>query len=216
MLLLVAVASPFAASPFIASLAAQRPTAGTAKPASPDGPGGPGAKDRATAPAFITPPEDYVVGIEDVLGVQFWRDDQMSGDVVVRPDGKITLRLLNDIVAAGLTTDQLRERLEKEASRLLAEPQATVVVKQINSRRVYIVGEVAKQGPLPMITPITVLQFLALAGGLTDFAQKEKIFILREEGGKQITLPFDYDAVFNKRRLELNILLRPGDTVVVP
>jgi polysaccharide export outer membrane protein len=179
----------------------------------------PGAKPPAkpgTAAPVITPPEDYVVGVEDVLSVQFWRDDQMSGDVVVRPDGKITLRLLNDIVAVGLTTDQLRELLQVEASKFLAEPQATVVVKQINSRRVYIVGEVGKQGPLPMITPITVLQFISLAGGLSEFAQKDKIFILREEGGKTVTLPFDYDAALNKRRLELNIILKPGDTVVVP
>jgi polysaccharide export outer membrane protein len=171
---------------------------------------------KAGSTLVVTPPEDYVVGVEDVLGVQFWRDDQMSGDVVVRPDGKITLRLLNDVVAAGLTTDQLRARLEMEASKYLAEPQATVVVKQINSRKVYIVGEVGKQGPLPMITPITVLQFISLAGGLSDFARKEHIYILREEGGKTLTLPFDYDAVLSKRRLELNIVLKPGDTVVVP
>lgn len=210
---------------FPGTVEAQRaPVAPTRRPA----PARPAAPPPATEPApivsdgsaaatgIITPPQDYVIGVEDVLSVQFWRDEQMSGDVVVRPDGKITLRLLNDIAAAGLTTDQLRVRLQTEAAKFLAEPEATVVVKQINSRRVYLIGEIGKQGPIPLISPMTVLQLISLAGGLSEFAKKEQVFILRTEGGTTRTIPFNYAEVIRGRSLEQNILLRPGDTLVVP
>lgn len=207
-----------------AAPAPRRPSSTGAAAAAPEAPA-PGASSGAvaspgpvtsTAPIAGATPGDYVIGVEDVLGVQFWRDDQMSGDVVVRPDGKITLRLVNDVVAAGLTTDQLRERLEKEASKFLAEPQATIIVKQINSRRVFTIGEIGKQGPLPMISPLTISQLISVAGGLTEYAQKENIFVKRMEGDKVVTIRFDYSAFMRGRNLEQDILLRPGDTLVVP
>src|SRR5215467_14662660 len=134
--------------------------------------------------AGLKVPADYVIGADDVLTVVFWRDKDMSGDVVVRPDGKITLPLLNDIQAAGLTPDQLREQVSKLAEHFLEEPAATVVVKQINSRKVFITGEVSKPGPYPLTTPTTVLQLIAMAGGLGEYAHKDEIVIMRSEGGK--------------------------------
>lgn len=174
---------------------------------------------QAGAPAAVQGvplPEGYVIGPEDVLNIQFWRDDQMSSDAVVRPDGKITLRLINDVHASGLTPDQLRETLLKAAAKFLEDPAVTVIVKQINSRKVMVIGEVAKQGPQPLNGPLTVLGAIAQAGGFTDYADKEKILIIRVEGGKQIPRRFNYQEVVEGRKLEQNILLMPGDIVTVP
>ncbi len=167
--------------------------------------------------AGVTPPADYVIGPEDVLVVQFWRDDQISGEAMVRPDGKITLRLLNDIQASGLTPDQLRAVLLKEANRYLEDPSVTVIVKQINSRKVMVMGEVGKTGPLPLNGPLTVLQAIGMAGGLTEYAKKGEIAVIRSEPGKpQRRIPFDYEAIAQGKKLEQNILLMPNDTVLVP
>jgi polysaccharide export outer membrane protein len=169
------------------------------------------------ASAVVTPPADYVIGPEDVLGVVFWRETNMTADVVVRPDGKISLPLINDIQAAGLTPDQLRERVQAEASRFFEDPNATVIVKQINSRRIYITGQIVKPGPYPMIGPMTVLQLIAMAGGLSEFADQENIIIWRaNEFGQQVSYAFNYKAVSRRRNLQQNISLKPGDTVVVP
>jgi polysaccharide export outer membrane protein len=178
----------------------------------------------AATPALATPPpvagvpvpDGYVIGPEDVLAVQFWRDDQISGDAVVRPDGKITLRLLNDVDAAGLTPEQLRERLMQAASKFLEDPQATVAVKSINSRKVYITGEIIKSGPFAINSPMTVLQLITMAGGLTEYAKRDKILVHRLESGRPIVLKFDYEAVLEGKKLEQNILLRPNDQVTVP
>jgi polysaccharide export outer membrane protein len=169
------------------------------------------------AAAGVTPPADYVIGPEDVLIVQFWRDDQISGEAMVRPDGKITLRLLNDIQASGLTPDQLRAVLLKEADRYLEDPSVTVIVKQINSRKVMVMGEVGKTGPLPLNGPMTVLQAIGMAGGLTEYAKKNEIAVIRSEQGKPPRrIPFDYQAIAQGRKLEQNIFLMPNDTVLVP
>src|SRR6185295_11169335 len=125
----------------------------------------------ATASLAVVPtPPDYVIGADDLLSVVFWRDKDMSSEVAVRPDGKISLPLLNDIQAAGLTPSQLRDRLTEDAKRYLEDPNVTIVVRQINSRRVFVTGEVAKPGPYPLIGPTTVLQILATAGGLKEYA----------------------------------------------
>lgn len=163
-----------------------------------------------------TPPADYVIGVDDVLVIVFWRDKDMSSEVVVRPDGKITLPLINDIVAAGLTPDQLREIVIKEASRFVEEPSPNIVVKTINSRKVFITGEVARPGPYGLSGPTTVLQLIAMAGGLREYARKGDIVIMRSEAGKVSTFLFDYGAVIKRKKLQQNILLKPGDTIVVP
>lgn len=164
----------------------------------------------------IKPPEDYVIGADDVLTIVFWRDKDMSTDVVVRPDGKITLPLLNDVYAMGLTPDQLREKVLEEAAKYLEDPTPTIVVKQINSRKVFITGEVEKPGPYPLTSPTTVLQLIAMAGGLRDYAHRKDIVIMRTEGSRQLTYQFDYAAVAKRSKLQQNIFLKPGDTIVVP
>jgi polysaccharide export outer membrane protein len=162
--------------------------------------------------AGVASAEDYIIGADDLLEIVFWRDKDMSAEVVVRPDGKISLPLINEIMAAGLTPTDLRVRITAEASRYLEQPQVTVVV---NSRRVYITGEVGKPGPYPLTTPMTVLQLIAAAGGLSDYARREDIIIMRTENGIPRTYTFDYESVSRRRKLGQNILLKPGDTVVV-
>src|SRR5712691_6045514 len=121
----------------------------------------------------VTPPADYVIGPEDVLAIVYWRDKDMTTDVVVRPDGKITLPLLNEVTAAGLTTNELRDRLTNESKQYIEDPNVTIVVKQINSRKVFITGEIVKPGSYSLIAPTTVIQLIAMAGGLKDFADGE-------------------------------------------
>lgn len=171
----------------------------------------------AAARAAATPtPADYTIGAEDVLMVLYWRDKDLSAEVAVRPDGKITLPLLNDVQAAGLTPDELRERVQAAAARYVDSPNVTVVVKQINSRKVFVTGRVAKPGTYPLMGPTTVLQMIATAGGLMDFAKGDRIVILRTTRGKPETLKFNYKDVSRSRNLEQNIELKPGDTILVP
>jgi polysaccharide export outer membrane protein len=158
----------------------------------------------------------YVIGPDDVLSVVFWRDDQLSGEVLVRPDGKISLPLLDDVSAAGLTPTQLRDRLSTEARRYVTEPKVTVVVKATNSRRAYITGQVVRPGQYPLASSMSVLQLIATAGGLTDFAKAGDIRVVRVEQGRSISLPFDYDDATNRKTTSQNIELKPGDTVIVP
>ena len=164
----------------------------------------------------VVVPADYVVGAEDVLGIMFWRDKDMSGDAVVRPDGRISLPLLNDVEVAGLTPEQVRERVTEAARKFVEDPSATVIVKQINSRKVFITGNVYRPGPFPLLRETTVLQLIALAGGLQEFAKAGDIVVVRMEGSRQVSYPFNYDNMKNRKNLGQNILLKPGDTVIVP
>jgi polysaccharide export outer membrane protein len=175
----------------------------------------PPATPPPATPALEIPP-GYTIGADDVLNVMFWRDKEMTADVVVRPDGRITLPLVNDVIAAGLTPEQLRDRVRTEASKFVEEPSVTVVVKQINSRRVFITGMVGKPGAYPMTRAITVLQLISLAGGLDEFANAKKVVIMRNEGGRQVAMKFNYADVRQGKNLEQNIELQAGDTVVVP
>ena len=163
-----------------------------------------------------TLPPDYVIGAEDLLTIVFWRDKDMSGDVIVRPDGKISLPLLNDVPAAGLTPEQLRLQVIEMASRYVQDPNATVVVRQINSRKVFITGEVEKPGPYALAGPITVLQLIAIAGGFREYADREKIIVMRNDGGRPTAYRFNYREVIKQKNIAQNIELKPGDTVVVP
>lgn len=203
-LVVPAVAAQIAPVP---QLPAARQQQAPAKPAAGNG--------APAAPAAVLPP-DYVIGPEDVLAIQFWRNPEMSGDVVVRPDGVVTLPLLNDVPAAGLTPEQLRDTLTKAATKYLTEPNVTVGVKAINSRKVHITGMVGKPGPYPLSAPTTVLQLIAMAGGLQEFADSKKIIVVRTENGKQVAHKFNYRDVREGKNLQQNILLKPGDTVIVP
>lgn len=169
----------------------------------------------ATTLAANLPP-NYVIGPDDVLGIVFWGDEGLTGDVVVRPDGKISVPLLHDIQAAGLTPEALRDSLMKAGSRYLESPNATVVVRQINSRKVFITGRVQRSGPYVLTAPTTVLQLIALSGGLTDWAQEDQIVVMRNENGRQVRFKFNYNDVREGKKLQQNIMLEPGDTVVVP
>jgi polysaccharide biosynthesis/export protein len=182
-----------------------------------------GATSAATAPippsaadASVTSPSDYVIGPDDQLSVVFWRDKDLSADVVVRPDGKISLPLLNDVQAGGLTPEELRQRVTEEAKRFVEDPTASIVVKQINSRKVFVTGEVEKPGTYPLSGPTTVLQLIAAAGGLKEYAAKEKIVVLRREGGREVNFRFNYKQVIQQKNPAQNIELKPGDTIVVP
>ncbi|HEX2458720.1 MAG TPA: polysaccharide biosynthesis/export family protein [Vicinamibacterales bacterium] len=175
-----------------------------------------GATPAPTPAAAPSLPADYVIGPEDVLGVVFWRDQDMTGDVTVRPDGMVTLPLLGDVAAAGLTPDVLREQIQKAASKYVQDPSVTIVVRQINSRKVFITGEVKTPGAFPLTGPRTVMQVIALAGGLNEWADAKNITVARTENGRQVSFKFNYKDVAQGKKLEQNILLKPGDTVIVP
>jgi polysaccharide export outer membrane protein len=216
----------FAAIGCAAFLGAQAPAPGAGQPAqaapvaNPAEAGSHAATSAAHAPAApavgVRPPSDYVIGPEDVLGVLFWREPEMSGDLAVRPDGLIALPLIGDITAAGLTPDGLRAALEESASRYITEPHVTIVVKQINSRKVFITGEVTNPGAYALTAPRTVMQLIAIAGGLKEYADAKNITIMRLENGRQRSYRFNYNVVAQGKALAQNILLQPGDTVVVP
>ncbi len=196
------LAAPVQTPPAAVARPAQKPGAATPKPAVP----GPSV---ATEPGFT-------IGSDDVLGINFWRDQEMSGDVTVRPDGMITLPLIRDIKAAGLTPDQLADRIQEAAREFIADASVTVVVRQLNSRRVFITGEVTRPGAYALTSAMTVMQLIAVAGGLTEFAESKDISVMRVEGGQAKTLPFNYKDVARGKKKEQNVLLKPGDTVVVP
>ena len=178
---------------------------------------GPAAIRPAASPATAAaPPQDYVIGPDDVLHVFYWRDQDLSAEAVVRPDGRISLPLLRDVPAMGLSPDALSERIQTLASAYLEHPSVTVVVKQINSRKVFITGKISKPGSYALSGPTTVLQLIATAGGLTPFARQSRIVIMRTAPAGPVTLRFDYKKVSRMQGLDANVLLMPGDTVIVP
>jgi polysaccharide export outer membrane protein len=203
---------------------AQQTTKQAAPPATQAKPGTkpttkPGAKPAtpAVVPAVAVPDPGFIIGPEDVLGVLFWSDKEMSGDVTVRPDGMVTLPLIRDIKAAGLTPTQLADRIQEAVREYITDASVTVVVRQMNSRKVFITGEVTKPGSYPLSSgSMTVMQLIALSGGLTEWAQPKSISILRVENGKTKTFPFNYNDVAKGKKAEQNILLKPGDTIVIP
>ena len=192
------------------------PAFAQAKPAGAASPTPQAAAGAPVVPGAVEPPPGYVIGPEDVLGVVFWREKDLSTDAAVRPDGKITVPLLNDLPAAGLTPDQLRDRIQTAASKFVEDPSVTIVVKAINSRKVFITGQIAKPGQYPLAGPTTVMQLIATAGGVSEFADTDKILIMRTEAGKQTAKRFNYEDVLDGKNLNQNIELQPGDTVVVP
>jgi polysaccharide export outer membrane protein len=161
-------------------------------------------------------PDDYKIGPQDVLRIDVWKEPDITRTIPVRPDGKISLPLLNDVQAAGLTAMQLAGNLREALTKYITNPQVTVTVTEINSRRVYITGEVNRVGALPLLPNMTVLQALSSAGGFSQFARLAKIYVLRVEDGKQVKHPFNYKEVIKGDHPEQNILLQNGDVIVVP
>ncbi len=181
-----------------------------------------------TAPAKSSSPEmarsdaransdTYIIGAEDILAINVWKEPDLTRAVPVRPDGKITLPLIGDVVASGHTPKQLQESIAKALAAYVANPDVTVIVTEVHSQKFNIVGEVAKPGTYDLTRPMKVLDALALAGGLKDFANGKKIYVLRTSpDGSQTRLPFNYKQVIKGENLNQNVTLQPRDTIVVP
>lgn len=173
------------------------------------------ASAEAPLSSSVAPPAGYVIGADDLLSIRFWADAQLSTDVVVRPDGKISVPLLNDVQAAGMSPEQLNQVLKKAASKFIEDPDVTVIVREIRSRKVYVLGQVGRPGPVPLNTDMNVLQVLTAVGGLLEFADKENVIIVRSESGRERRLKFNYKDVVRGKNVQQNVLLQPGDTVIV-
>jgi len=167
-------------------------------------------------PATAGASDTYKIGPQDLLRIDVWKEPDISRSIPVRPDGKISLPLLNDIQAAGLTSMELAGVIREGLTKYITSPQVTVTVTEINSRRVYCNGEVLKPGALSLLPNMTALQAISSCGGFTQFAKIKGIYILRNENGKQKQYPFNYKEVVKGKRPEDNILLQPGDVIVVP
>jgi len=158
----------------------------------------------------------YRIGAQDVLKIDVWREDQLTRTVPVRPDGKISLPLLNDIQAAGLTPMELACTIRDELKKYISNPQVTVSVSEINSRRIYVNGEVNKPGAYQLLPNMTVLQALSGSGGFTAFARVKSLYVLRNVNGKPTKIPFNYKEAIKGKNDGQNIELQPGDVIVVP
>jgi len=173
------------------------------------------SKPAAARNVPVTDPS-YKIGPQDVLRIDVWKEAEISRSVPVRPDGKISLPLLNDVQAEGLTAMELSNVITEGLKKYITNPQVTVSISEINSRRVYVTGEVTRPGAFPLLPNMTVLQALTSAGGFTQFARTKKIYVLRSESGRPAKHPFNYNDVVKGNRQEDNIVLQPGDTIVVP
>jgi polysaccharide export outer membrane protein len=175
------------------------------------------AEEKAAGVTEVQPPAGYVIGTGDVLGIKFWQQNELSGDVVVRPDGKISVPLLNDVHAAGQTPQQLSDNIKTAAKRWVQDPNVTVIIRQINSRSVFITGRVVHAGKYPLNGSTSILQLIAMAGGLAEWADGENVTLMRtDQNGGFVTRRFNYKDVIARKNLDQNIELLPGDTVIVP
>jgi polysaccharide export outer membrane protein len=159
---------------------------------------------------------NYVIGPEDELIISVWKEPDISRSVPVRPDGKISLALLNDVQATGRTPMQLGSDITEKLKNFISEPQVTVIVTKINSQRIFVVGEVPRTGSYTLLPNMTAVDAISSAGGFTPFAKRTKIYILRKENGKMTAIPFNYKAVVKNRKSDQDVILKPGDRLVVP
>jgi polysaccharide export outer membrane protein len=202
------------------ALAGVAPAGAQTKPAEPPAavakplPAGP--SPIAPADTSFVPDRDYRIGPEDVLDISVWREEGLKQTVLVRPDGGISFPLIGDVMAAGRTVEELRDEIGKRLDKFVPGPVVSVAVTRVASHRIYVIGRVNKPGDFPAGRFVDVLQVLTMAGGLTPFASENGIQIIRREGGKQIVIPFRFGDVRRGVNLEQNILLRAGDTVLVP
>lgn len=174
------------------------------------------AKNASPPPAKATGEAEYKIGPQDVLRIDVWKEPEITRTIPVRPDGKVSLPLLNDVQAAGLTAVELANSIRDSLKKFINNPQVTVTVTEINSRRIYVTGEVTRPGAMPLLPNMTVLQALSSSGGFTQFARIKNIYVLRQEDGKQVKHPFNYKEVVSGKKPEDNIQLEPGDVIVVP
>ena len=159
--------------------------------------------------------DGYVIGASDVLTVTVWKEPALTGTLLVRPDGMISLPLIGDILASGLTPLQLADQIEGTLKKFMQDPKVSVVLTQIHSKVIYLLGEVQKKGPVDMTPGMTLLEAVSSAGGLTDYANAKKIYILRNEAGNHQKIAVHYKEALRGDN-ELNLILVPGDTIVVP
>ena len=178
---------------------------------------GSSASPVVSAARSVPLPSDYVIGVEDRLGVVFWReqDKALTTDVVVRPDGKISVPMLNDIPAAGLTPEQLAAAVQQAAGKYIRDAVATVIVREIHSRKVFVIGEVSKPGPVDLGSEMNVMQVLAAAGGFLEHAKRGDVVVVRKVNDREQRFKFNYKDVVRGKNVEQNIRLLPGDTVLV-
>jgi len=175
----------------------------------------------ATPPSSVKeqeaqPNNDYRIGVGDVLNIQVWKETDLTRSVPVRPDGKISFPLLDDLQAAGLTPLELKSVLSERLKQYLSEPRVTVVVEEVNSYKVYVMGEVVTQGALILKNKTTLLQVISLAGGFTPYAKKSDIVVIRNNGKRDQRISLSYERILSGKSPEQNLILEPGDTVVVP
>lgn len=170
---------------------------------------------KAPEPPVVLP-ADYAIGPDDTLSILVWREKDLSMDVVVRPDGHVTLPLVSDVEAAGLTPERLRDRLQEKLKTFIKDPNVTVIVRQVNSRKVFITGKVVKPGAYPLLTPLRVVDLIALAGGLVPMADARHIVVLRTQPEGRVALPIDFEKVSKGLLLWQDVALKPGDAIVVP
>lgn len=175
-----------------------------------------GMRDSDKSSLVVT--QDYIIGPEDVLDVSVWKNTDLSRTVLVRPDGKISLPLIGDVVAVGMTATQLADAISERLKEYKENPQVSIVVKEINSYTIYVLGEVAHPGKYPLKSKTTLLQAITLAGGFTPTAVRNKIVVFRfgEKGEKDIKIKVNYDDIILRNGSTQNLVLIPGDTIVIP
>ncbi len=176
-----------------------------------------GSPSSVTSSATGSSPDDFVIGSEDMLAVNVWKEPEVSRAVQVRPDGKISLPLVGELQAGGQTPRQLEKDIASKLQSYISEPEVTVIVQEIKSKRFNILGMVVRPGSYPLASSATVLDAIALAGGFRDFAKQKSIYVLRHnpQGGES-RLPFNYKEVIKGKNSNQNVALKAGDTVVVP
>lgn len=173
------------------------------------------AKTEGRAKSEALDDAEYRVGVEDILGISVWRDPDLTRDVPVRPDGRISLPLLQDIEAAGKTPKELAEEIQRRLKEFLSNPSVTVIVREVNSLRAFLLGEVVRPGPVLLRSPVRLLQAIAMAGGLTQFGGRNGIVVYRKTGSGEKVIDLSYRDIVSGRKPEDNLTLEPGDTVVV-
>ena len=166
--------------------------------------------------SFAQQPSPYLIGATDVLNIYVWKEPDLTQDVTVLPDGKITFPLIGEIQAQGRTVTQLKKDISDKLKDYVTAPEVTVVVRQVNSRRIYTLGKLNTPGPYPLAPDMTVIQALSVAGSFAEWADEKNIRVIRREGGKEIQYRFNYKDFIAGKDIEQNILLKPNDTIVVP
>lgn len=212
--LLAIVGAPVVSRALSQAAGGPPPTASQPSPLAPGADQGAAASPPAP-PAAVVADDTYRIGVEDVLAISVWRDPDLTKDVPVRPDGKISLPLLQDIDAAGKTPRELAQEIQRRLKEYLSNPAVTVIVKEVNSLKAYLLGEVLKPGPIYLRSPVRLLQGIALVGGLTQFGGRNGIVIYRKTATGEKVIEISYRDIVSGRKPEDNLILEPGDTILI-